>query len=143
MKDKKKVILIVAIGALGLYAFYRYRKGQPILPGFGGLLAGQGTAGSGGSQNGAFTGQTSLPQVPAQPFSEAERIRLRNLATGPQSRGQCLIQNGCRWIDTQTPPYYGLGVSQAIFTRWINGGFGPFVNDSQPTLEYVRAALKI
>jgi hypothetical protein len=139
MKNKK-VFLILGIGAIGLYAFYRYRKGLSIFPSFGGTLAGQGTAGSGGSTNGAFVGQTNLPQVPVQTMSESERIRLRNLATGPSSRGQCLIGNGCRWIDTQTAPYYGIGVNQATFTKWMNAGY-TFPGDSNPTLDFVKRAL--
>lgn len=139
MKNKK-VFLIVGIGAIGLYAFYRYRRGLPILGGFGSTLAGQGTAGAGGSVNTSFVGQSNLPQVPSQTMTETERLRLRNLATGPASRGQCAIANGCRWIDTQTPPYYGIGVSQANFTRWLNGGY-TFVNDSNPTLDFVKRAL--
>ncbi len=137
MKNKK-ALLILGIGALGLYAFYRYRKGLPIFPGFGSALGGQGTAGS-GTVNGSFGGTTNLPQVPVQTMSETERIRLRNMATGPLSRGQCLINvDGRRWIDTQTAPYYGLCVTQANFTRWINSGYN---SDSQPTLDYVKRFL--
>lgn len=146
---KKQTLLILGLGAIGLYAFMRYRQGLPILPGFGSPLAGQGTAGS-GTLNPSLGGSTSnpgggggtavprLPTIPTQPFSEAERIRLRNLATGPGSRGSCLIQNGCRWIDTQTGPLYGLGVSQAQFDRWMKH---TYPGDSQPTLVYVKAVL--
>lgn len=150
MKNKK-VLLIIGIGALGLYAFYRYRKGLPILPSFGGLLAGQGTAGSGGSLNAGFVGQSNLPQVPTQTMSESERIRLRNLATGAGSRSSCIIDAAHapagytgsygRWIDTQTPPFYGICVSQANFTRWLNAGYQ--LGDNQPTLEFVKRALGI
>jgi hypothetical protein len=141
MKNKK-VWLIVGVGALGLYAFYRYRKGLSIFPSLGGLLAGQGTAGS-GTANTGFTGQTNLPQVPAQTMSEDERIRLRNAATGPGSRGQCIFPR--RWIDTQTAPYYGLCVDQATFTRWLNMGnvTNPLLGNNQPTLDFVRRALGI
>ncbi len=135
---KHKTLLILGIGAIGLYAFYRYRKGLPIFPGFGSGLAGQGTAGS-NSVNPSFGGTTSLPQVPVQTMTEAERIRLRNMATGPLARGSCLINvDGRRWIDTQTAPYYGLCVTQANFTRWLNSGYN---SDSQPTLDYVKRFL--
>jgi len=140
---KHKVLIIVGVGALGLYAFYRYRRGLPIFPGFGSALAGQGTAGS-NSVNPSFGGSTggntvNLPTVPAQTMSEAERIRLRNLGTGPLSRSQCLINvDGRRWIDTQTAPYYGLCVTQANFTRWMNSGYN---SNSQPTLDYVKRFL--
>lgn len=135
---KHKTLIILGAGALALWVFYRYRKGQPLIPSFGSSLAGQGTAGS-TTSNGAFSSSSPLlPPVPVQSMTETERLRLRNLATGPLSRGQCLIGNGCRWIDTQTAPYFGLGVSQANFTRWLNSGY---TSDSQPTLDYVKRYL--
>ncbi len=142
MTTQKKTILIIAVGALGLYAFYRYRKGLPIFGGFGSAMAGQGTQGGSTSNPSATgSGSTNLPQVPVQSMNENERIRLRNLATGPLSRSQCLINvDGRRWIDTQTAPYYGLCVTQANFTRWVNAGY-TFPGDSQPTLDFVKRVL--
>lgn len=141
MKANTKTLLIIAgVGAIGLYAFYRYRKGLSIFPGFGTALAGQGTQGS-VLPNTSFGGNApNLPPVPTQTFSEAERLARRNAATGPLSRSQCNIANGCRWIDTQTGPYYGLGVSQTNFTRWLNMSF-TFPGDTSPTNDFVKAAL--
>lgn len=141
MTKNQKLLLIAGVGVLGLYAFYRYRQGQPIFSGFP-LLGGQGTMGSGtGNPAATGSGTTNLPQVPTQTMSEQQRIMLRNQATGPLSRSQCLINvDGRRWIDTQTAPYYGLCVSQAQFTRWLNSGYN---SDSQPTLEYVKRFLGI
>jgi len=139
MKNKK-IFLIAGLGAIALYAFYRYRSGLSIFPGFGSALAGQGTTGS-TLPNGSLvgSGSTNLPQVPVQTISESERIRLRNAATGPLSRGQCLFPT-CRWIDTQTAPYYGVGVNQTTFNRWLSSGY-TFPGDSQPTLDFVKRAL--
>lgn len=112
--NKKMTWIVAGAGAVALFLWYRSRSGSS---GFGASLAGQGAAGStlpnlsfGGTSNGAVS-----PDNLAQ--HEAARNRARNEATGPQSRGACLYP--MRWIDTETGPYFGFCVTQAMFDQWV------------------------
>ncbi len=137
LNKNQKMYLLLGGGALALYAFYRYRKTGSFS--FGSLLGGQGTAGS-GALNTSFGGSTSQPivQTTGPAIDESERIRLRNLATGTASRGQCIFPAG-RWIDTSTAPYYGVCVTQAQFDKWK--ARANWTSNDQPSLDYVKQVL--
>lgn len=135
MTKNQKTYLVLGAGAVGLLLWYQYRRTGSLS--LGSLLGGQGTAGS-GSLNTSFGGSPGPGTGTSPTVSEAERIRLRNLATGAQSRGACLFPL-CRWIDTSTSPYYGLGVSQAQFDKWL--AQGNWTSSGQPSLAYVQQVL--
>jgi len=118
MTKSNKTYLVLGIGAVALGLWYWMRRsGQS----FSGLLAGQGTAGSGGSQNGAFS--PNNPSSGAQLIngltaSDRAIIAARGAATGPLSRHACSLP--MRWIGTNDGPYYGYCVTQAQFDQWMS-----------------------
>ena len=139
MTKNQKTYLVLGVGAVLLFLWYRSRSTGGSL--FGSLLGGQGTAGA-GTLNTSFSGSPGATGSGAgggsSTIDENERIRLRNLATGAASRGACLFPT-CRWIDTSTAPYYGLGVTQANFDKWLRTA--NWTSSGQPSLAYVQQVL--
>jgi hypothetical protein len=129
--------IVLGVGAAALLLWYSKRRTGSLFGLFTGGLAGQGTAGS-GTVNTSLTGSGGAPRTvlsgPAYQMTEAQRIQLRNSATGPQSRSACIFP--MRWIDTQTAPYYGVCVTQSQFNQWTTGG--QFTGEYQPTLDQLR-----
>jgi hypothetical protein len=136
MKKNTTTWLVLGIGAAALLLWYSKRKTGSYF----GLLGGQGTAGS-GAINTSLTGSGGAAQPvsgPAYQMTEAQRIQLRNSATGPQARTNCIFP--MRWIDTQTAPYYGVCVTQSQFDQWMRSGF---TGEYQPTRTQVQQLIGV
>lgn len=115
--DRQKVTWIVlGLGVVGLWWFYRSRRGLPVLPGMGSSTPVRGSAGP--------TTQGSPAPAPApsgsRTINDPDIVAARGAATGSGSRAAC----GLRWIKTIDGPYYGLCVDEATLGRWnaIAGG---------------------
>jgi hypothetical protein len=107
MTKNTKILIILGLGAVGLWIWYRKRQGLSIVPNF---------AGSGGAP---FAGSGStLPTVGGSvPIDDRDIIALRAAQTGALARTNCIFPN--RWINTTSGPYYGKCVQGDVFSEWV------------------------
>ena len=110
--DRKKVMWIaLGVGVIGLWWFYRSRKGLSLLPGRSPAAAGPYAQGNGPAPP-VLPGPAPAPGT--RTINDPDIVAARGTATGPLSRSAC----SRRWIKTIDGPYYGLCVDDATLARW-------------------------